>query len=515
MHGGPTSRAAADGPSLKRWSVWISATLVVVLLAATAAVLLAISELSQARSRLLDVVGPAVVSAQQLGTDIVDQENGVRGYVLSRSDDFLEPYENGLDRQAAARETVTVLDTPEVAEYVRALDAALTNWRTEYADPVIAAVRTGAPVPDEAIGKRRFDEVRTALTTLQTELAVQRANGRAALNDSASRMAVTCVVALAVLLVAVLACVAALLWYVVRPLTRLRAHVDMVAGGDFEHTVVADGTQELRALGRDVDSMRTRIVEELDHAKERNRALDAATEELRRSNVELEQFAYVASHDLQEPLRKVASFCQLLEKRYRGQLDDRATQYIDFAVDGAKRMQLLISDLLAFSRVGRMRDKQVVVPAADLVDEARHNLAQALEESGAEVEVGDLPEIRGEARLLASVFQNLIGNAVKFHGDEPPHVRIDAEPDADGMWVFSVRDNGIGIEEQYAERIFVIFQRLHTKDRYPGTGIGLSMCRKIVEHHGGRIWLDTEAGAGTTIRFTLPPANADVPVPIG
>nr|WP_090051643.1 sensor histidine kinase [Lentzea fradiae] len=485
--------------------------LVAVLLGATLAVLLAISQLSQARSRLLDVVGPAVVSAQQLGADLVDQENGVRGFVLSGSDDFLKPYQNGLDRQSSARATVAALNTPTVVADLDSLDAALAGWRTEYADPTIAAVRAGAQPPDESVGKERFDAVRVALSALQEELAEERAQGRAGLNDSATSMAVTCIIAMAVVLLAVLGCVAAVLMHVVGPVTRLRQHVAMVAGGDFAHTVTATGPSELRELGRDVDVMRTRIVDELDQAQKRNAALDAATAELRRSNAELEQFAYVASHDLQEPLRKVASFCQLLERRYRGQLDERATQYIDFAVDGAKRMQLLINDLLAFSRVGRHREKHVVVPAAELVEDARRNLAQAVEDAGATIEVGELPEVRGEARLLTAVFQNLLGNAVKFRGEQAPHVRVDAEPGDDDNWVFSVRDNGIGIEEQYAERIFVIFQRLHGKDRYAGTGIGLAMCRKIVEYHGGRIWLDTEVTGGTTIRFTLPRANAEIP----
>ncbi|MFD5831272.1 ATP-binding protein, partial [Lentzea sp. NPDC060358] len=506
-----SSGAVPAGPSLRRWSVWISMALVAVLLGATLAVLLAIGDLSRARARLLDVVGPAVVSAQQLGADLVDQENGVRGYVLSRSEDFLKPYSNGFDRQSTARATVAALDTPKVAEGLTALDEAMNGWRSQYADPTIAAVRAGVPVPDESVGKQRFDAVRVALSALQEELAFQRAEGRADLNDAATGMAVTCIVALAVLLLAVLGCVAAVLIHIVGPLSRLRGHVGLVAGGDFAHTVTATGPSELRELGRDVDVMRTRIVSELDQAQERNAALDAATAELKRSNSELEQFAYVASHDLQEPLRKVASFCQLLERRYRDQLDDRATQYIDFAVDGAKRMQLLINDLLAFSRVGRHREKHVVLPAADLVADARRNLAQSLEDTGATVEVGDLPEVRGEARLLTAVFQNLIGNAVKFRSAAAPVVRIDAEPGEDGTWVFSVRDNGIGIEEQYAERIFVIFQRLHTKDQYSGTGIGLAMCRKIVEYHGGRIWLDTTAASGTTIRFTLTEADADVP----
>jgi light-regulated signal transduction histidine kinase (bacteriophytochrome) len=242
--------------------------------------------------------------------------------------------------------------------------------------------------------------------------------------------------------------------------------------------------------------MRLHIVGELD-------TLRQVHDELERSNRELEQFAYVASHDLQEPLRKVASFCQLLERRYKGQLDERADQYIGFAVDGAKRMQVLINDLLAFSRVGRLTREQVVVDCGEIAAQAVANLGPAIEETGAEIEVGPLPSVRGEPALLAAVFQNLLGNAVKFHGDQPPRVTLTAVRDNDS-WTFTCADNGIGIEPEYADRVFVIFQRLHPKDAYPGTGIGLAMCRKIIEYHGGRIWLDTDADRGTVFRFTLP-----------
>ncbi|MEV0676498.1 ATP-binding protein [Actinosynnema sp. NPDC050436] len=506
-------RLPPGGRSLRRWSGAISLALVVILVGAAIAVLSAIGDLSHARSRLLDVVAPAVLGAQQLGADLVDQETGVRGFVLSGEAVFLEPYDNGLSRQASARAAVAAADSPEVAAGLAEVDGAVRAWRDEYADPAIAAVRTGAGVPDDGVGKRQFDRVRAASSTLQRVLEDQRAQARTALNDAATRMATTCIVALAVLLVAVGACVVAVRVHVVGPLSGLRAQVGRVAGGDFGHTVATTGPTEMRELGRSVDVMRRRIVDELDQARDRNTALDAATEDLRRSNSELEQFAYVASHDLQEPLRKVASFCQLLEKRYGDRLDDRAHQYIGFAVDGAKRMQVLINDLLTFSRVGRQQDRQVAVTADRLVDAARDNLAAALESSGARVEVGDLPEVVVEPGLMTAVFQNLIGNAVKFRGAEPPLVRVDAEPGEDGTWVFSVGDNGIGVDEQYAEKIFVIFQRLHPKDRYPGTGIGLALCRKIVEHHGGRIWLDTGVGSGTTIRFTLPRAHAPSPVP--
>jgi light-regulated signal transduction histidine kinase (bacteriophytochrome) len=278
--------------------------------------------------------------------------------------------------------------------------------------------------------------------------------------------------------------------------------VRLAADGQFQRQVTGTGPWEIVNLGYDVDLMRLHIVDELDN-------LMRMHDDLERSNRELEQFAYVASHDLQEPLRKVASFCQLLERRYQGQLDERADQYIGFAVDGAKRMQVLINDLLAFSRVGRLAREQVVIGCDEILAQAKTNLAAVIEETGAEIVVtGPLPAVRGEPALLTAVFQNLLGNAVKFRGDEPPRVTLSAERDGD-FWAFTCADNGIGIEAEYADRIFVIFQRLHPKDAYPGTGIGLAMCRKIVEYHGGRIWLDTDAGKGTTFRFTLPVVEED------
>jgi light-regulated signal transduction histidine kinase (bacteriophytochrome) len=249
--------------------------------------------------------------------------------------------------------------------------------------------------------------------------------------------------------------------------------------------------------------MRLRILQELSAVQEANESLAEHAAELQRSNAELEQFAYVASHDLQEPLRKVTSFCQLLQRRYGGQLDERADQYIEFAVDGAKRMQVLINDLLAFSRVGRTGSDLSRVDGDAALARAKANLATQIEQTGAVIDAGPLPAVRAHLTLLSVVFQNLLGNALKFRGDQPPRISVTARRDGD-VWSFSVSDNGIGIEPQYADRIFVIFQRLHDKAAYPGTGIGLAMCRKIIEYFGGRIWLDTEAADGTTFRFTLP-----------
>jgi light-regulated signal transduction histidine kinase (bacteriophytochrome) len=282
-----------------------------------------------------------------------------------------------------------------------------------------------------------------------------------------------------------------------------------VARGDFNRPVRATGPREVTALGEDVEAMRGQIVAEVAALREAERALIEQARELRRSNEELEQFAYVASHDLQEPLRKVASFTQMLERRYKGQLDERADRYIEFAVDGAKRMQQLINDLLAFSRVGRLAAPHEPVDTGVLVVEAERRLAAALEETGGEVVAGDMPVVRGDAGLLAVVFANLISNAIKFRGDAPPRVRFEVERD-DGFWRFTCTDDGIGVEDEYAERIFVIFQRLHTREAYEGTGIGLAMCRKIVEYHGGRMWLaPAEEGRGARFIFTLPPDDSE------
>lgn len=249
--------------------------------------------------------------------------------------------------------------------------------------------------------------------------------------------------------------------------------------------------------------------------KRAEEALRERTDELARSNRDLEQFAYVASHDLQEPLRAVAGPLQLLQRRYQGQLDARADEYIGHAVEGATRMQALIEDLLTYSRVGRSDNPFQPMACAAALDSALNNLAVALEEAGADVRRGFLPVVQAIPSQLTLLFQNLVGNAVKFRRKEAPlQIRIGAEPCADG-WLFRVEDNGIGIDAQYFERIFLIFQRLHTRRDYPGTGIGLALCKRIVERHGGRIWVESEPGKGTCFLFTLPRAaqthpNAEV-----
>ena len=231
--------------------------------------------------------------------------------------------------------------------------------------------------------------------------------------------------------------------------------------------------------------------------------LQGTLADLERSNKELEQFASVASHDLQEPLRMVSSYTQLLGQRYAAHLDVRAKKYITYAVDGALRMQALINDLLAYSRVGTRVQALEPTDAHAVLGEAIRNLAATIQEHRALITTDDLPRVRADASQLALVFQNLLANAIKFHREESPHIHVSAR-DQERAWRFSVKDNGIGIEPQHAERVFVIFQRLHTRAEYPGTGIGLAVCRRIVERHGGKIWFESEPGKGTTFFFTIP-----------
>ena len=249
-------------------------------------------------------------------------------------------------------------------------------------------------------------------------------------------------------------------------------------------------------------------VRDITERKRAEETLKEKTEELARSNRELEQFAYVASHDLQEPLRMVTNYVQLLARRYKGKLDSDADDFINFAVDGALRMWKLINDLLAYSRVG-MRAKELEATDCETVfSQTLDNLRVAIEENEAVVTHTPLPTVKGDHLQLGQLFQNLIGNAIKFRGDEPPRVHLSAKRNGSG-WTFSVRDNGIGIAPEYAERIFVIFQRLHGREEYPGTGIGLALCKKIVERHGGRIWVESEVGKGATFYFTLPAGKTE------
>jgi PAS domain S-box-containing protein len=281
---------------------------------------------------------------------------------------------------------------------------------------------------------------------------------------------------------------------------------------EIEHRIIRQNTGEVRVVRargqfvRDPGGDVVRVygfVQDITEQKRAEQERERLIPELQRSNNELQQFAYVASHDLQEPLRTVASFSELLAQRYKGKLDATADRYISFIVDGANRMSLLINDLLAFSRVGTRSSLPQRVSMEAVVDRALADLRRAVRESGTAVTRERLPEVVGDETRLKQLMQNLLANAIKFRKkDQRPEIRISADR-KENQWVFAVQDNGIGIEPRFFERIFTIFRRLHTREEYAGTGVGLAICRRIVERHGGRIWVESKPGEGATFYFTL------------
>ena len=465
------------------------------------------------RNDLLERIDPALVALGDLRAGLVDQESGVRGYALAGDPRFLEPYERGQGAaaDAAARLAELLGDSP-LADEVRTVDELTETWRVEIAEPSIAATQqgTGIAATDEfqIEGRQRFDAIRAAIDDVDRALTRERAMQVDDLDAAARDATVTMFLQALGLVLSGALIVVALNRVVVGPIRRLGRDARRVAEGDLGHPVRGEGSPDLVALGEDVDAMRRRILDEVDQLNAASADLARQADDLARSNADLEQFAYVASHDLQEPLRMVASYVQLLSRRYKGKLDKDADEFIAFAVDGATRMQNLIRDLLTYSRVTRLARPMEVVDTGQALLAALVNLKVAVEEARAHVAYDSLPPVRGDATALIALFQNLVGNAVKFRGGRTPEIRIEAARRGD-EWIFSVKDNGIGFDPQYRERVFVIFQRLNTRDKYEGTGIGLAICKKIVERHGGRIWVETKPGEGSTFFFSLPGLPSD------
>ncbi len=239
--------------------------------------------------------------------------------------------------------------------------------------------------------------------------------------------------------------------------------------------------------------------------------LERYTHELERSNQDLQQFAYITSHDLQEPLRMITSYLQILERRYKGALDSDAEDFIYYAVDGARRMQELINGLLLFSRVKTQASELQITDSQEVMEQAKHNLQLVIDESSAQIYYEELPQIMADRTQLMQLFQNLISNAIKYNDSDPPVIHIHTKHQNE-EWLFSFSDNGIGFDQDQSERIFKIFQRLHSRDEYPGTGIGLAVCKRIVERHHGRIWVDSQKGRGSTFYFTIPAGNGDMSI---
>lgn len=509
-----TTETAPEGSRGSRWSAqtWFNVVLLAmaVLLGVSAVVgATVLRNAAAASNRLIDHISAGRLEAERLQATLLDQETGMRGFVITGNEEFLQPYIDGRREQGVVSERIRRLAPG--AEPLRALDTVerlATAWRARYAEPMIGSVRAAGP---DSVGaaraeesKRSFDAVRQALDAQHAAWDQARNAARADLDVARTIRDATFFGILAAFLITIIAMAVLLRIAVFDPLTRLREASRRVTMGDFTHHVDTGGPADLAELASDMEAMRGRLVTELEETRGSRLQIAAQAEELKRSNAELEQFAYVASHDLQEPLRKITSFCQMLQQRYAPHLDERANTYIDFAVDGAKRMQVLINELLTFSRVGRVNTELVEMDLNEVAERALANLSTAVEESGAEVEVGDLPVIVGDRTQFVMLWQNLLGNSLKFRAPgRMPRIRIEAER-LDGWWRMTVTDNGIGIPPNFADKIFVIFQRLHQRDAYEGTGIGLALCRKIVEQHGGTIVLDTEYTEGTRFVIMLP-----------
>jgi signal transduction histidine kinase len=477
------------------------------LLLAVVLITLVLQQANRAAADQTQRIFPARVAAGQLLTALVDQETGLRGFALTRDESYLVPYRQGLVNEGRIRERLEhfVGASDPARLKLLTVDAAITAWHQEYADLRVRDVRAGNALTTISFGKQLFDRVRETSTTLDRQLARQVRDAQSRVDrDRRLVVLVLGVLALAVA-AAVIGLQRGLRRLVLDPLRSLGQQVEVVSSGTHDITIVPEGPPDLRQMGEGVELMRLELVRALADVEARQHDLERRAAELARSNADLEQFAYVASHDLQEPLRKVASFCQLLEQRYAGQLDARGEQYIAFAVDGAKRMQQLIADLLTFSRVGRTSAGFAPVDLAAVISDAWAGLDRRVLESTAHLETdGESWDVFGDAALLQVLFGNLLGNSLKYRrDDQAPRVQVSTAT-VGGMVRVDVADNGIGIPDAYADKVFVIFQRLHGRDEYEGTGIGLALCKKVVEFHGGTIELRPSPLGGTCVSFTLP-----------
>jgi signal transduction histidine kinase len=503
--------------TVARWSLAVRlrvalAGVLLLLVVAGLAIVLALRQADHAMREQSQRAYPARIAASQLLTSLVDQETGLRGYALTRDKTFLSPYREGLVKEQRARQELEALipagDSSRLA--LLTVDAAITAWRDQYASFRTELLEEGDPVATIAFGRELFEKVRASSAALDAQLARRIEDTQEeARRDRRLVLVVLAGMGLA-LLGAVVALQRALQVSVLRPMTQLRHQVADVSGGSHDVPIEPTGPPDLQLVSRGVESMRRELVGALAAVEEQRQVVELRAAELARSNADLEQFAYVASHDLQEPLRKVASFCQLLEQRYGEELDERGKQYIAFAVDGAKRMQRLITDLLTFSRVGRTSEGFAPVDLAPLVTRTWNGLQGRVDETGGSLET-DLEDgvlVEGDEALMQMLLTNLVSNSLKYHRDDAaPRVCVSARRVGDQV-LLSVADNGIGIPDEYAEKVFVIFQRLHGRDEYEGTGIGLALVKKIVEFHGGHVSLAPSPLGGTCVQCALPSAGA-------
>lgn len=498
--------STASFQSLSRKLVWSFGVLLLVLLALLGYALLNFQKLSQAegwRSHTYLVL----LESQRAKEALFQMDADTRGYFLSGKPEEMSGYQTAsqtFDEHIREMRRLTADNPPQG---VRLMDIAKQEkkWKTNLLEPAIATCKPSdslsvavAKITNGALPRRdALENIRVSLSgfeDVEKSLLTTRVTRQEHLRFL-TQLTLWIGSGFAVLLTALLA------------LAAVRAVRE--ANGAYEQ--VRQTNEQLGEANEQLQTAQSGLQLEVSQRRSAEENLRRVVGELKRSNAELEQFAYVASHDLQEPLRAVAGCVQVLKRRYEGKLDERADQFIGHAVEGAQRMQHLIQDLLAYSRVGTKGKPFVLLSLETVVNNALVNLSVAITESNAIIERDSLPELWGDAGQLAGVFQNLISNAIKFRGEAPPQIKIGCRADEHtngggkpAGWTFSVSDQGPGIEAQYFERIFVMFQRLHTRTEYAGTGIGLAIVKKIIVRHSGRIWVESVVGQGTTFFFHLP-----------
>lgn len=498
-----------SGKSITTRVVALSATFAVLLGSALALLVVAVIAQRQSAEEAYRSQ-QALTAGNELATSLVSIENGLRGYVASGRDRFLAPAEVALGSYAQELERLDTLisDAPGQHERVDRIAEGIDDYVNLWARPLIAlAGEQPAAARDVVVtrtGRQRLEQIRAGFDELfQREAAVGRERQRRA--EQRSDVAVTVGVAAFALVLALAAGLAVVLRRaVVRPVLELAGATRRLAGGDLDTRVPAQREDELGDLARAFNGM-------ADSLQSSRTQLARRTSELERSNAELEQFASITSHDLQAPLVTISMYAELIERRHGSGLGEGA-EFLDVIRQATVQAREMIRDLLEFSRAGRGEPEVELVPAADVVARALEASRGAIEQAGAEVTVGPLPMVLVDRSSLCRVFQNIVGNAVKFTGDDPPRVSITARRDGD-CWRFDIADNGIGMVPEHLKRIFQPFKRLHGEEHYPGTGIGLAVCQRIVAQHGGRIWVDSRPGEGSVFSFTLPAVDAPMPAP--
>jgi signal transduction histidine kinase len=445
----------------------------------------------------------ALSVANELEKSLISIENALNRFVDTRQDKHLEPVDRALASFPKQREELARLVSDDSGQQrrVRQIGVLIDDYVSFWPGPLIQLARQdgfdkAADQIETDGGRSRLDPIRRNFGRLfERERQVIAEREKRA--ESRSRLAIRFGFGgLGLVLVLAAGFTLYLRRSVVRPVLEAADATGRVASGDLSTRLASDRVDELGDLARGFNSM-------ADSLQRGRDALEYSNAELTRSNAELEQFASVTSHDLQAPLTTISMYAELLERRRARDPDGDAHDLVEGIRDATQQARALIRDLLEYSRAGRGRLSLEEIPASKIVDQALEALAGAIGQSGAEVTVGEMPTVLADRANLCRVIQNLVGNAVKFTADRTPRVRIEAERD-NGLWRFSVRDNGIGMNPEHTARIFEPFQRLHGEEDYPGTGIGLAVCQRIIDQHGGRIWVSSKPGEGSVFHFTLP-----------